>query len=137
KRAGDDRPLAVDAALDEKGAGKSGHPVVHRFTTGVPSSQCMVCHMHQPNSFLNTYYGYQMWSYETDGKHLWPEQQQPKGHAERHAILDRNPEGAAQRGAWGDRAVLDDVSALNPKLEHTQFADYHGHGWIFRAVFKM
>ena len=25
---------------------------------------------------------------------------------------------------------------MNPQLKHTQFADYHGHGWIFRAVFK-
>ena len=25
---------------------------------------------------------------------------------------------------------------MNPKLKDTQFADYHGHGWNFRAVFK-
>ena len=25
---------------------------------------------------------------------------------------------------------------LNPQLKDTQFADYHGHGWNFRAVFK-
>src|SRR5262249_40428996 len=25
---------------------------------------------------------------------------------------------------------------LNTKTKHTQFADYHGHGWAFRAVFK-
>ena len=25
---------------------------------------------------------------------------------------------------------------LNPKLKDTQFADYHGHGWNFRGVFK-
>ncbi len=30
-------------------------------------------------------------------------------------------------GRCGDR---------NPKLNNTQFADYHGHGWNFRAVFK-
>ena len=134
KRADDRRPLAADPTIP---ADKPGHPIAHRFTRGIPSSQCMVCHMHQPNSFLNTYYGYQMWSYETDGKHLWPEQQKSRSHAEAYAILDRNPEGAAQRGAWGDRSVLDNVADLNPKLEHTQFADYHGHGWIFRAVFKM
>jgi hypothetical protein len=134
KRAGDNRPLAADPTIP---ADEQGHPLVHRFTTGIPSSTCMVCHMHQPNSFLNTYYGFQMWSYETDGKQLWPEQQPTKSHKERFEILDRNPEGAAQRGAWGDRSVLDDVASLNPKLEHTQFADYHGHGWIFRAVFKM
>src|SRR5262249_47844428 len=26
---------------------ESGHPVLHRFTKSIPSSQCMVCHMHQ------------------------------------------------------------------------------------------
>jgi len=31
---------------------------------------------------------------------------------------------------------LEKAAELNPKLKHTQFADYHGHGWIFRAVFK-
>ena len=29
-----------------------------------------------------------------------------------------------------------DVAELNPKLKNTQFADYHGHGWIFKAIFK-
>ena len=28
------------------------------------------------------------------------------------------------------------MSSLNPKLKNTQFADYHGHGWNYRAVFK-
>jgi hypothetical protein len=28
------------------------------------------------------------------------------------------------------------VSELNPQLKDTQFADYHGHGWNFRAIFK-
>lgn len=117
---------------------RGGHPIAHRFTRAIPSSTCMVCHMHQPNSFLNTYYGYQMWSYETDGDAMWPPEQAAKTHAETRAINDRNPEGAAARGKWGDRAFLDDVAqTVNPKLKHTQFADYHGHGWIFRAVFKM
>ena len=41
----------------------------------------------------------------------------------------RNPEGAAVRGKWGDPNFSADVSELNPKLNDTQFADYHGHGW--------
>lgn len=135
KLSDDDRPLASDPTIPQD---RPGHPIVHRFTRGIPSSQCMVCHMHQPNSFLNTYYGYQMWSYETDGEHMFPERQEAKTHAELRAIHDRNPEGAAVRGKWGDRSFLDGVAAeINPKLQHTQFADYHGHGWIFRAVFKM
>jgi hypothetical protein len=51
-------------------------------------------------------------------------------------VLDRNPEMAATRGLWGDVEFLKKVSELNPKLKDTQFADYHGHGWNFRAVYK-
>ncbi|MFM7930061.1 MAG: hypothetical protein ACKO9Q_20330, partial [Pirellula sp.] len=47
-----------------------------------------------------------------------------------------NPEEAAARGLWGDPEFLARVSELNPFLKHTQFADFHGHGWVFRAVFK-
>ena len=52
------------------------------------------------------------------------------------AILDRNPEEASIRGRWSDPDFLRNVSSLNPGLKDTQFADYHGHGWNFRAVFK-
>lgn len=117
---------------------QSGHPIQHRFTKAIPSSQCMVCHMHQPNSFLNTYYGYQMWSYETDGELMWSPDGEDRSTSELFAIFDRNPEGAALRGKWGDRDFLAKVADdVNPKAKHTQFADYHGHGWNFRAVLKM
>jgi len=115
---------------------ESGHPLTHRFTRAVPTSQCMVCHMHQPNAFENTYLGYTMWDYETDGEFLWPEAQRYPTAEERRAVLDHNPEGAAPRGLWSDREFLAQVSELNPQLKHTQFADYHGHGWVFRAVYK-
>ena len=52
------------------------------------------------------------------------------------AVLERNPEGAASRGNWADPEFSANVSELNPKLKDTQFADYHGHGWNFRAIFK-
>ena len=116
--------------------GEPGHPIRHRLTRAVATSQCMVCHMHQPNSFVNTYLGYTMWDYETDGELLWPEEQRRPSEAERRAVLERNPEGAAPRGLWGDVDFLARVSELNPRAEHTRFADYHGHGWVFRAVFK-
>ena len=52
-------------------------------------------------------------------------------------VLERNPEGAAPRGLWGDVDFLRNVyDNVNPKARHTQFADYHGHGWNFRAIFK-
>ncbi len=115
---------------------ESGHPVKHEFTRAIPSSQCMVCHMHQPNVFVNSYYGYIMWDYESDAPHMWPEKQRYPTDSEMREILDRNPEEAAVRGKWSDPEFLKNVSTLNSKLKDTQFADYHGHGWNFRAVFK-
>ena len=115
---------------------ESGHPLEHAFTRAVPTSQCMVCHMHQPNMFMNSFLGYTMWDYESDAPAMWPEEQQYPDSAEMREILDRNPEGAAVRGKWGDVEFLKKVSELNPELNDTQFADYHGHGWNFRAVFK-
>lgn len=121
-----------------------GHPIEHRFTSGIPSSQCMVCHMHQPNAFLNSYYGYTMWTYETDGdtpgpdgRALWPEKQKNLSHEEFVAAILKNPEEAAARGNWIEPEFLANSSDLNARARHTQFADYHGHGWMFRAVFKM
>ena len=116
--------------------GVSGHPLKHEFTRAIPTSQCMVCHMHQPNMFVNSYLGYTMWDYESDALAMWPEQQQELSAREARAVLDRNPEGAAIRGNWADIEFLKNVSALNPGLKDTQFADYHGHGWNFRAVQK-
>ncbi len=115
---------------------QSGHPLEHRFTRAIPTSQCMVCHMHQPNMFMNTFMGYTMWDYESDAPLMWPQQQRYPTAAQSRAINDRNPEGAATRGNWGDLDFLRGVSELNPQLHDTQFADYHGHGWNFRAVFK-
>tara|TARA_B100001105_G_scaffold254295_1_gene249742 strand:- start:1047 stop:3635 length:2589 start_codon:yes stop_codon:yes gene_type:complete len=92
--------------------------------------------MHQPNMFVNSYLGYTMWDYEADAPTMWPEQQQYPTAEEIREINDRNPEAAAARGNWGDLEFLKQVSELNPQLNDTQFADYHGHGWNFRAIFK-
>jgi hypothetical protein len=113
-----------------------GHPITHQFTRAIPSSQCMNCHMHQGNLFVNPYLGYTWWDQETDGELLYPKQQHNPTDAELVRNTQTNPEAAAARGLWGDRDFLERVSELNPQLKHTQFADYHGHGWIFRAVFK-
>jgi hypothetical protein len=96
----------------------------------------MVCHMHQPNIFVNSFYGYTMWDYESDAPFMWPEKQRYPTDSEMRKSLDRNPEEAATRGKWTDPEFLKNVSSLNPQLKDTQFADYHGHGWNFRAIFK-
>ena len=115
---------------------RSGHPIKHELTRAIPSAQCMVCHMHQPNIFVNSFYGTTMWDYESDAPAMWPEKQRFPNAAERREINDRNPEGAAAIGKWGDPNFLKDVWTLNPTLKDTQFSDYHGHGWNFRAIFK-
>jgi hypothetical protein len=116
--------------------GESGHPLQHVFTRSIPTSQCMVCHMHQPNVFLNSFMGYTMWDYESDAPAMWPKQQKYPTDAETREVNARNPEGAAARGKWADVEFLARVADLNPTLKDTQFADYHGHGWNFRAVYK-
>lgn len=136
---------------------EKGHPLQHVFTRAIPTAQCMNCHMHQPNVFVNPYLGYTMWDYESDAPKMWPgpenETPRPEGISDEEyqtnykrqhyptaeevrRINDRNPEAAAARGLWGDVDFLRNVYDLNPELKDTQFADYHGHGWNFRAILK-
>jgi hypothetical protein len=114
-----------------------GHPLKHSFTRAIPTSQCMVCHMHQPNMFLNSYLGYTMWDYEADAPLMFPAEQKKLDHEELFRTHERNPEGASPRGKWSDLEFLKKVwTDVNPEARMTQFADYHGHGWNFRAIFK-
>ena len=129
----DGKSVTADPTIPKN---ESGHPLKHVFTRAIPSSQCMVCHMHQPNMFLNTYLGYTMWDYESDAPSMWPEKQKYPTTEETYKSLVHNPEEAAIRGKWTDIDFLKRVADLNPQLKTTQFADYHGHGWNFRAVFK-
>ncbi len=145
------------ATPDKNNRKESGHPISHSFTRAIPTAQCMNCHMHQPNIFLNSFLGYTMWDYEADAPQMWPgpENSRPKPPGmsdadyqkiykqqhyptakEVHETLERNPEGAAPKGLWSDVEFLRDVYDVNESNKDTQFADYHGHGWNFRGVFK-
>jgi len=115
---------------------EEGHPLKHVFTRAIPTSQCMVCHMHQPNMFVNSYLGYTMWDYEVDAPKMWPKDQKYPTTEEYYKSMDHNPEEAAIRGLWTDTEFLKKVSEMNSTLSRTQFADYHGHGWNFRAIFS-
>ena len=128
----DAKPATAGAEMVKE----SGHPLQHVFTRAIPTAQCMNCHMHQPNIFLNSYLGYTMWDYESDAPKMWPEQQKYPTAQETHDVLERNPEGAAPKGKWAELDFLRNVYDLNATLKDTQFADYHGHGWNFRAVLK-
>lgn len=116
--------------------GESGHPIEHKFTVGIPTSQCIVCHIHPGTTVMNSYTGFMWWDDETDAEFLFPEKEKNPTSEEYTKSQMLNPDEAAVRGHWSDPEFLANISDLNPSLKHTQFADYHGHGWVFKAVFK-
>jgi len=117
---------------------ESGHPLKHEFTRSIPSSQCIVCHIHPGTNMVATYFGYTWWDNEVDGDKMYPKGQGHPSPKEQHDIQARNPERAAIRGNWSDVNFLEKTGTpeFNEDLKNTQFADFHSHGWIFRAVFK-
>ncbi len=115
---------------------ESGHPIEHKFAAAPPTSQCIVCHVHPGTNVLNTYLGYMWWDNETDGELMYPKHQKELTAEEFVESLMNNPDESAARGLWSDPEFLKNVVELNPHLKHTQFGDFHGHGWVFRAVYK-
>jgi hypothetical protein len=113
-----------------------GHPIAHKFTKAIPSSQCIVCHIHPGTTVMNSYLGYMWWDEETDAEHMYPKKQRYLTAEEYVQAAMNNPDEASARGLWSNPKFLEKVSELNPDLKHTQFADFHGHGWVFRAVYK-
>ena len=117
---------------------ESGHPIKHQFTSQIPTSQCMVCHMHPGTNMVASYLGLTWWDNESDGAKMYPSTQHNPSQDEEREKLDRNPEGASLRGLWSDFDFLKDTgtASFNSLLRNTQFADFHGHGWLFRKVYK-
>jgi len=117
---------------------ESGHPIKHQFTSQIPTSQCMVCHMHPGTNMVATYQGLTWWDNESDGSKMYPAKQHNPSQDEEQEKLDRNPEAASLRGLWSNFDFLKDTGlpSFNSLLRNTQFADSHGHGWMFRKVFK-
>ncbi|MGA9496753.1 MAG: hypothetical protein WBV41_12920 [Terriglobales bacterium] len=119
---------------------ESGHPIRHEFTRSIPSSQCIVCHIHPGTNMVATYFGYTWWDNEIDGDKMYPTDkgQRHPSPKEQQQIQMRNPERTAIRGYWSDVGFLEKTGTpeFNKELKNTQFADFHSHGWIFRAVFK-
>ena len=116
---------------------RSGHPIKHVFTRAIPSSQCMVCHMHPGTNMLTTYYGVTWWDNEIDGEKMYPAKQKNPSEEDRYQAALKNPEAAAARGLWGEEKFLEQTGSpeFNKQLKTTQFADFHGHGWLYRGVY--
>jgi hypothetical protein len=117
---------------------ESGHPIKHQFTSQIPTSQCMVCHMHPGTNMVATYLGLTWWDNESDGDKMYPTEQHNPSQEEEQRKLNRNPEGASLRGLWSEFDFLTKTgdADFNAQLKNTQFGDSHGHGWMFRKVFK-
>ncbi len=122
------------------------------FTNAIPNSQCVVCHIHPGTSFANTYLGYMWWDNESDGEQMYPAESHNPTPQQMWQALRRNPDSAQLKGLWGDLypeakshrgatagegfLAQTGSKAFNESLEHNQFADFHGHGWMFRAIHK-
>src|SRR6202522_840776 len=117
---------------------ESGNPIRHSFTRAIPSSQCMICHVHPGTNMETTYFGYTWWDNESNAEAMYPRQQHNPTEEEKYQVALRNPEGAAARGLWSDPKFLEKLGSpeFNAQLDQTQFADFHSHGWVFRAVYK-
>jgi len=117
---------------------ESGHPIDHRFApgNGIPTSQCMVCHIHPGTTVMNSYVGYMWWDEETDAEWIYPRRQRYPTSEEAIASQFRNPNESAAKNLLSDPEFLANLTDLNDRTSQTQFADFHGHGWAFRAVFK-
>jgi len=117
---------------------ESGHPIHHQFApgNGIPTSQCIVCHIHPGTNVMNSYIGYMWWDEESDSKLIYPQQQKYPTSEEVTNAAFSNPNESAAKNLLSDPEFLANLSDLNDRTQHTQFGDFHGHGWAYRAVFK-
>lgn len=129
------RSITADSNIPKN---ESGHPIKHQFTSQIPTSQCMVCHMHPGTNMVATYLGMTWWDNESDGDKMYPKVQHNPSPEEERVKLNRNPEAASLRGLWSELEFLAGTGTpeFNSQLKNTQFADFHSHGWLFRKVFK-
>src|SRR5260370_32357077 len=98
----------------------------------------MVCHIHPGENMVASCQGLTWWDNETDGDRMYPAKQHDPSQVEEQQKLNRNPEAASLRGLWSEPDFLKRTGSaeFNSQLKRTQFADFHGHGWMFRQVFK-
>src|SRR5260370_40123155 len=103
-----------------------GHPIELRFAKGssIPTSQCMICHIHPGTTVMNSYIGYMWWDNETDGEQMYPAKQKYPTSEEFTQAQMSNPDETAARGLWSDPAFLENLyTDVNPLLKHMQFGD--------------
>jgi hypothetical protein len=117
---------------------ETGHPIEHKFAkgNGIPTSQCIVCHVHPGTTVMNSFTGFMWWDEETDADLIYPTIERNPTAEEFVKSQMSNPNESAVRNFLSDPTFLDNLTELNKVAQHTQFADFHGHGWAFRAVYR-
>ena len=84
-----------------------GHPIKHQFTSQIPTSQCMTCHMHPGTNMVATYLGQTWWDNESDGKFMYPADKQINpSESDKAEKLNKNPEGSSLKGLWSNAEFL-------------------------------
>ena len=114
-------------------------PLSHVFTRSIPSSQCMTCHMHPGTNMVDHLPRLHVVGQRDRRRAMYPEDERKLiAPHEQDAIAARATRRARRsRGLWSDREFLEpDARRSTRRLKKTQFADFHGHGWVFRAVYK-
>ncbi|HUG89929.1 MAG TPA: hypothetical protein VML55_03790 [Planctomycetaceae bacterium] len=99
-----------------------GHPIKHKLTRAIPSSQCMTCHFHQGSGALGNFLGYVWWDYETGAEEVYSRYGGPR------------PGGLVGPDWSPERHDL--APTVNPHVKGIQFADWHNNSWLYRAVYK-
>ncbi len=84
---------------------QSGHPIRHELTKAIPTSQCIVCHIHPGTNMVATYLGYTWWDNEVDAKFMYPAKEHDPSEKEMQEVRIRNPEGSATTWTLGRREV--------------------------------
>ena len=92
--------------------------------------------VHPGTNVMNSYLGYMWWDLESDGEFMYPRIGRKVTAQQNVNIQMSDPNEATLRGNWADPEFLEKLWERNLELKHNQFADFHGHGWVFRAVFK-
>jgi len=97
----DDFVKSIDPTIPKD---EPGHPIAHRFTRAIPTSQCIVCHVHRGTNVLNSFLGYTWWDEETDGEFMYPGENKRPTSEEFTRKQMSNPDETSVKGNWSDPA---------------------------------
>ncbi len=83
--------------------------------TRIPTSQCIVCHIHPGTNVMNSYLGFMWWDEETDGELMYPPQQKHPDRRGIRPVADVQPRRSGRRAAiWSDPEFLENVCRPEP-----------------------